>query len=32
MAEFVTYAGPILYCGVMSSGVAYTCRFWVSGT
>ena len=24
MAEFVTYAGPILYCGVMSSGVAYT--------
>ena len=24
MAEFVTYAGPILYCGVMSSGVGYT--------
>ena len=24
MAEFVTFAGPILYCGVMSSGVAYT--------
>ena len=24
MAEFVTYAGPILYCGIMSSGVAYT--------
>ena len=24
MAEFVTFAGPILYCGIMSSGVAYT--------
>ena len=24
MAEFITFAGPILYCGIMSSGVAYT--------
>ena len=24
MAEFATYAMPILYCGIMSSGVAYT--------
>ena len=24
MAEFVTFAGPILYCGIMSSGVGYT--------
>ena len=24
MAEFATFAGPILYCGIMSSGVAYT--------
>ena len=24
MAEFVAFAGPILYCGIMSSGVAYT--------
>ena len=32
MAEFVTYAGPILYCGVMSSAWPTPCRFWVSAT
>ena len=31
-AQFAENALPILYCGIMSSGVAYTCRSWVSGT